>query len=245
MLQHCFALKLQRCFVDYSTSLHFSLLWGWAEQHFRFHKHMYLVTCTLSVVLHIVIVVVWIDAFKLMQLLFFLVSDGINYNIINLPGAREDTHLVEQACQVEEQGVFLAGLAVSEDLCSDACRSGVTVCDSASPARCHLHFPYRGWGAGHFRGSFFPPSFTTVSFCDLSGVHPTHCFYFESFTHCFCSWSRLWSWLHVGYHFLQFHFSRPWLITGPRAALLPSLQKASESPSVLLVLRPEKEEPVN
>lgn len=26
-----------------------------------------------------------------------------------------------------------------------------------------------------------PPSFTTISFRDLSGVHPTHCFYFSEF----------------------------------------------------------------
>lgn len=56
-------------------------------------------------------------------------------------------HLVEQVCQVE-QVICLAEPEVSGDPWSDACCPGETICDSASPAHCHLHFPPCHWPLG-------------------------------------------------------------------------------------------------
>lgn len=68
-------------------------------------------------------------------------------------------HLVDQVCPVEqevfpaEQEVFPAELVVSEDPWTDGGCPGGTICGSASPARCHLHSPYRAGGASDVRSS--------------------------------------------------------------------------------------------
>lgn len=59
------------------------------------------------------------------------------------------THLVEQARQVQPE-VCSAGPEVSEHPWTGAGCPDETICGPASPAHCHLQFPYRAEGAQGF-----------------------------------------------------------------------------------------------